>query len=226
MISAFSAADRLPDRPPLSVRMASFLDAYGTETPFARFWRTEGGALSLVDGAATVIVGRSDPEELRAFLSLLGVECVLSDRPIFAGQRPLSVWKKSVCGRAAPLPAPDYAAVYRLLSCAFAMPPWGDWYVDACHRVRHGTAVAAHEEHGALFAARSGSRLLLTGLAVEPARRRQGIAARLLDVVCLPGVAEIYAIVESDAAVAFYTRKGFAHCGEVYRYEKGAEHDS
>ena len=72
MITAFLPSDRIPERPPLSIRMASFLDAYGTDQPFARFWRTEDGAVSVVDGAATVLVGQGDPEEARSFLSLLG----------------------------------------------------------------------------------------------------------------------------------------------------------
>ena len=92
--------------------------------------------------------------------------------------------------------------------------------------MRHGAALLAQEEHGALFAARSGSLLLLTGLVVDPARRRQGVATRLLYAVCLPDVTEIYAIVETEEAASFYTRAGFAPCGEVYSYEKGAAHDS
>ena len=226
MITAFTASDRLPDCPPLSIRMASFLDAYGPDQPFVRFWRTEDGAISVVDGAATVLVSRNDPEEVRAFLSLVGANSVLSDRLLFDRQRPLCVVRKPICGHAAALPDPDYKAAYRLLLDAFDLPRWQDWYVDACHRVRHGTAILAQEEHGVLFAARRGSQLLLTGIAVDPAHRRQGIASRLLDALCTSDVTEIYAIVDSDEAKSFFTRNGYAPCGEVYWYEKGAEHDS
>ena len=226
MITAFTSVDRIPNRPPLSIRMSSFLDAYGTDRPFARFWRTEDGALSVVDGSATVIAGPSEPEELHAFLSLLGVNAVLSDKRIYPDSRALSVFSKTVRDHASPSPDPDYEVAYRLFANAFVLPAWQDWYVDACHRVRHGAALLAQEEHGALFAARRGSQLLLTGLAVDPAHRRQGVASRLLDAVGLPDVSEIYAIVESDAAKAFYTANGFTPCGEVYLYVKGAEHDS
>ena len=221
MITALSPRDPIPDCPPLSIRMASFWEAYGGKHPFARFWRTPSGALSLVDGAATVIVGSDDDrEEVAAFLAMLGPQSVLSNIS-FPSATPLAVYRQAVAGQGSAPVSPDYAAAYRRLSEAFTMPAWPDWYPDACHRVRHGAALLVQQEQGALFAACQGSRLLLTGLAVSPEYRRQGFASRLLDAVCVEGVREVYAIVQDAGAAAFYTHAGFENAGVVYAFEKG-----
>ena len=225
MITALAPHDRLPDAPPLSIRMASFWEAYGGDYPFARFWRVgESGALSLVDGAATVVAGDSDREELTSFLALIGAQSVLSDVADFGGRR-LPVYRKAVTGQGSALATPAYEAAYRLLGTAFPLPDWPAWYTDVCHRVRHDTALLVQEERGVLCAARQGSGLLLTGLAVAPDHRRQGIASRLLRAACVDGIRELYAIVDDPAAAQFYEHNGFSPCGEVYYSERGPKNE-
>lgn len=226
MITALAPHDRLPDAPPLSIRMASFWEAYGGDYPFARFWRVgEGGVLSLVDGAATVIAGEADDqEELSSFLALIGAKSVLSDVNWFGGRR-LPVYRKAVTGQGSALSAPAYEAAYRLFGTVFPLPDWPAWYTDVCHRVRHGTALLVLVEQGALCAARQGSRLLLTGLAVAPDHRRQGIASRLLHAACVDGICELYAIVDDPAAAQFYEHNGFSPSGEVYYSERGPKNE-
>lgn len=223
MIEALTSPGALPDRPPLSIRIGSFLDAYGTAFPFARFWRTDGdGFLSVVDGAATVLVGQSDVEEIRLFLSMLGVSSVMSDAPLFDDrQRSLSVFCRIVEPVSMPFQDPDYESAYRVLSQAFSMPPFDVWYADVCHRVRHGTAVVSVAPWAAFFAARHADALLLTGIAVDTDHRRQGLASRLLESAYRCGVTSVYAIAEDDCAASFYHRNGFTVQGQIYYYEEG-----
>ena len=216
MISVWQAGDRLPDCPPLSIRVGSFLDAYGTGYPFARFWRQDTGALCLVDGCLTVLCESCD-EELAAFLLAVSPKSVWSNRLLLPErQRAYAVWHKRGRGEIPDRSPPvSYREVYDTLAQAFSMPDWETWYVDVCHRVRHGTALALSLENGALCSAVHHGQVLLTGVAVPEAFRRQGVATRLLR-AAEAAASDVFAITESGEADAFYRACGYAEVGCVY----------
>lgn len=132
-------------------RVAANLLAYGTQQPFASFYLGGGSAVSILDGQAVChLAGEGDVPELCAFLRMNPmVSGVLS-----SGALPLPVQEQGAVmeyrGGALP-PCPDavdtedYEGFYRLLTAvpwmARALPPFDVWYVDACHKVRHGVAV-------------------------------------------------------------------------------------
>lgn len=227
MISAWQCEDRIPDSPPLSIRIGSFLEAYGTAYSFARFWRQGGGALCLIDGCLTVVSDGNGEDELREFADAVGAESIWSDRLLFpTRQRRFSVWHKPGTGKVGSLPDEvDYRAVYDCLTKSFALPDWEIWYVDVCHRVRHGTAIACSLEQGALCGAVYHGKALITGISVSKHYRRRGVGTRLLRMAESTGY-DLYAITESGEAEAFYRASGFSLVSNVYGYEKGIDYET
>lgn len=197
---------------PYGVRIAAFLEAYGTGYPFAQFWmQTDASgrstaALSRVDGNVTVCaVMRADLEEIWEFLYAVGFESVLCSEwvvrkgSLLPGCRlqrclPMRLYSSlvpqnhkavSLC-KEPPLPK-----IYEILTAAGeTLPSLAAWLPDVSHRVRHGTArVWAVQDRDewiacAMAVALTRREALLGGVAVLPEKRTSGIGSYLTASLC------------------------------------------
>lgn len=229
---------------PYGVRIAAFLAAYGTGYPFALFWRQTDAAgrttaaVSRIDGNVTVCaVKQADLEELWAFLSAAGFDCVLCPewtapaggllhgcrlarcRPM----RLLSLQAPVVCGPVSFCGEPPLPAVYSLLQAAGEpLPCLEAWLPDVSHRVRHGAALvwAAQEDEQwvacAMAVALTRREALLGGVAVLPAQRGRGVGSYLTASLCEALTKQgktVYLFRQDGMHEPFYQRMGFAPFG-------------
>ena len=228
MIRSLDSNEKLDFDGVLCVRVRSFLDSYGTQYDFARFWVQYDGEkqtslLFLMDECLTVICKKGVDEELLAFISALGAKSLFCNVQIKDLNGTLiSVFEKSN-NRAKTTPQGfDYKNVYERLSAAFSMPPFEAWYVDICHRVRHSSAVIFADEYSAGCAAIGGAEALITGVCVEPQYRRSGFGRRAVDrLTSLSGCKKIYALSDCEENNRFYLSCGFTRTGKIFQYILG-----
>lgn len=180
----------------MGCRVASNLLAYGVEQPFAPFYLSDAGAVSILDGLAIChLTGEGDREELASFMRMNPqVSAVLYD-----GALPFPVKEEGAvmsCLRKRPFPSPgvedtqDYHGVYRVL-CGVpwmkqSLPPFDVWYVDVCHKVRHGIAsMKAVVQDGAMVSVgmitgQSEDMGIIGGVATRENCRGRGFGSRLV----------------------------------------------
>ncbi len=228
MIRSLKLGENLDFNGALYVRVRSFLDSYGDQYDFARFWvQYEGGKqkslLFLMDGFLTVLCKINADDELLAFISALDVKNVLSNTPLnFQNGSEISVFeKKGTVEQVSPQQF-DYKEVYDRLSSAFSMPPFESWYVDLCHRVRHGGAAVLVDEYTVACAALGNSEALITGICVDTKYRRMGYGERAIKrLLAVSRCNKLYAMCDSPENDRFYTSCGFVRTGKIFQYIMG-----
>lgn len=180
----------------LGCRIASNLLAYGVDQPFAPFYLSDAGAVSILDGlAACCLAGTEGREELVSFLRMNPqVSAVLFD-----GGLPLAVREegavmmyqgKEFSPAALVEDTQDYHGVYRVLSgvpwMKRSLPPFDVWYVDVCHKVRHSIASmkAVVQEDSpvsvGMITGQSRDMGILGGIATKEAYRGRGFGGQLV----------------------------------------------
>ena len=106
--------------------------------------------------------------------------------------------------------------VYRLLSLGVdgpvCLPDFQDWYPDFSHRLRHGCAAFAATPHSvaaAGFVAEQAA--IITGVAVDPACRGQGLGAQTVASLCaaLRQQEKQIFVYTTPSVVPFYLKLGF-----------------
>lgn len=221
---------RLPPMPLniASVRIQSLFAAYGTKYPFLTFWQQTNA------GQATACLCRfyghftlwakpsADFAELLEFLSVLGGGQIFCSR---AAAVKMGFLDATPCVglkcEARFLPPqetalPPLQQVYDLLLSGadgpIQLPPFADWYPDLSHRLRHGCArVVATPQSVALAGFESKNAAIITGVAVPPSARGQGLGRQAVAWLCGALQAQnkqIFVYTTADVA-PFYTKLGF-----------------
>lgn len=222
-------------------RIASFLEAYGFNYQFARFWiqkNSDGeitAALSCVDGVASLeAADGTDFEELSAFLPFSEMKILYSKESlveklsvntitqsasmIYNRQNNKEYSEYDIIQNA------DLKKVYACLSSSFDdLPPFEEWLPDVSHRVRHKTASAFAKEQNGIYTsvvmavAESKKAVILGGVATVPDYRNKGYAGELVSFFTdyfNKLNKKIYLCCEEDK-LNFYNNLGFVR-GENY----------
>ncbi len=212
-----------------------------------RFFAGPGLALELRGGKADA-AGVYDPEELASFLRLCGVTSLMTGGPAPAGWGLERMYRLFAleAGRALPLPAADEALWQSLTlnrepkagpvaDCLFPARPRqrDDFYSELCTKRNHGAArVWTLEQDGAIictvgaYALHAGEAYMACGQ-TAPALRGRGIGGRLIvqlaNELAAGGWRVTFLCVEER--IRFYTRLGFAPCGQIARYAAPPQRD-
>lgn len=228
MIRSLNIGENLDFNGALYVRVRSFLDSYGDQYDFARFWVQYDGEkqkslLFLMDECLTVLCKNDSDDELLAFISALDVKNVLSDTPLnFQNGSEISVFEMNGIVEQVSAQQFDYREVYDRLSSAFSMPPFESWYVDLCHRVRHGGAAVFFDEYAVACAALGNSEALITGICVDTNFRHLGYGKRTIKrLLSIASCNKLYAMSDSAENDRFYTSCGFVRIGKIFQYIMG-----
>lgn len=231
MIRLITAAETPDFNGPLYIRVMSYLNSYGIEYNFARFYLEYiedkvTALLSVIDDNATVVTkADADVSEIAEFLSAVCVKSVLSDvaLPLNNGTK-LSAFSKNYEKAESIYNGFDFKRAYFLLLHLDESLHYDSWYVDLSHRLRHNGAVAISTDDGCVCAAKSGSQLLITGIAVSPDKRRGGIGKKLLDSAVSHSNADcVWALTDEAEAKKFYLGCGFDEKQAVYYYKTEEE---
>ena len=231
MIRLISTADTPNFSGPLYIRVMSYLNSYGADFNFARFYLQYNednvtALISVVDDNATVVTGeRADKDEISEFLSAIGAKSVLSDVALALDNgTELSAFCKHFEKADCVYSGFNFKKAYLLLLCLDESLNFDSWYVDLSHRLRHNGAVAVSTEDGCICAAKNGAQLLITGIAVSPDRRRIGIGKSLVESVVSIGEADcVWALTDEEDAKRFYLGSGFDEKNAVYYYKTEEE---
>lgn len=227
MIKLISTADTPCFSGPLYIRIMSYLNSYGTKYNFARFYLQYSNdkvtaLLSIIDDNATVVTkADADVSEIADFLSAVGAKSVMSDTALaLKNQTTLSAFCKCYNKADRVYNGFDFKKAYSLLLNLDENLHYDGWYVDLSHRLRHNGAVAISIDDGCVCAAKSGSQLLITGIAVSPDKRRSGIGKKLLDSAVSQSNADcVWALTDEADAKRFYLGCGFDEKHAVYYYK-------
>ena len=93
------------------------------------------------------------------------------------------------------------------------------FYVDLCHRIRHGTAAAVLNASAVCVASHiTNNAAVISGVATKISSRKTGLGSNALNLLCegLNG-RKIFAAAE-DAVIPFYIKNGFKVCGKTAIY--------
>ena len=213
----------------IGCKLQALAKAYGFHQNFIQFWSDGCAAYCLLDSELSISGRVHDPEEARAFVSMLGPEAVLCQEETaqLLGLRqrlggPV-LMKALSAGTHYPLPAwPKIDQIWELLKSSGLISSesqFEPFYLDLSHRLRHGCAIAAGEFcderlAGCGIAAISGGGALLSALAVEESFRRKGVGSRIIRRIesALPG-RRLYALRHENENQAFYRGLGFLEVG-------------
>lgn len=224
----------------LSGYLFGYYEAYGADRAFLRFFGDEnGGQLAIMDGVATVC-WHEDTEELSLFLSVQSDVRIVRSHPVIAQKLSLSLGGTTLirpvmkcetqytCVEKTATPLPRN--IYPLLASVFPeMPPFDEWYVDVCYRVRHGLCrISTVEEDGktvasAMTVAEWEDGAVIGAVATDECYRRRGYAARCVTALVaelqLMGK-DVYICPKNESAQRLYERLGFVICGETAILER------
>lgn len=111
----------------------------------------------------------------------------------------------------------DYETLYKILKSGadgeISLPRFEDWYVDFCHRVRHGFADAIINEKctsAAVISLKHGDFALVGGVCTKPQSRKKGEAKRcLLSLIENTGENMQIFSVAAKGTEEFYKKCGF-----------------
>lgn len=185
---------------PIGARACAAAAAYGIGGHAAQFWRQNGDTLLCRVDDAMLLCAGSDPDwnELESFFPMAGGRVLLCR----AGDASHLHKPESVTGQVMlrhgttpeqdaeaeenPSPRELHALLVRCETETFHTPEFEPFYLDLSHRTRHGTALSvAFRRDGKLTAAafctaRTDRLAILSGVAVLPEYRRQGLGRRVV----------------------------------------------
>lgn len=176
-------------------KIRSLLNAYGTSYDFCKLYTNEEGGMILTYNSTLIADGSFDKSELDGFIEMLcpitvevpadicldlSNEYVQTERTLFKAPKGL------YCGDEIDVKHNAFVAdCFPIISEAFGITEFDEWYVDISHKIRHGvsdiylykttTAAKAFDVNGFVF---------LSHIATASADRGQGNAARLIKWLC------------------------------------------
>lgn len=176
-------------------KIRSLLNAYGTDYDFCKLYTNVEGGTILTYNSTLIVDGFFDESELDGFIEMLcpvtvevpahihlalNDEYVRTERSLFKAPKGLS------CDEEIDVKYNDFIAdCFPIISEAFGITGFDEWYVDISHKIRHGvsdiflykttTITKAFDINGSVF---------LSHIATASADRGQGNAARLIKWLC------------------------------------------
>lgn len=176
-------------------KIRSLLNAYGTSYDFCKLYTNEEGGTILTYNSTLIADGIFDESELDGFIEMLcpvtvevstnirldlSSDYIQTERTLFKAPKNLS------CGEEIDVKHNAFTAeCFPIISEAFGITEFDEWYVDISHKIRHGvsdiyiykttTVTKAFDINGFVF---------LSHIATASADRGQGNAARLIKWLC------------------------------------------
>ena len=208
------------------VRIQSLYRSYGTNFDFLRFYcqiidDQVPAVMSIMDGNATIVSNNADYDEIIDFLAVIGAKTVYSESKL-----PLEIVEygyvvnKSVVPIKAKLNECKLSSVYDIMSTSFLLPDFDTWYPDMSHRIRHNGAVAISNSIGAAIGLKGDNCALISGICINKNERKKGQGSQLLqELVENLSSSEIYALVDINGPIEFYTKNGFSIVSEFSTYK-------
>ena len=208
------------------VRIQSLYRSYGTSYDFLRFYyqiidSKTTAIISIMDGNATVVGNNADYDEIINFLKVVGAKTIYSESKV-----PLEVIENGYIVNKSVKPieieSKDYnlSSVYSIMSTSFSLPDFNAWYPDMSHRIRHDGAVAILNDNGAAVGLKGNNSALISGICVKENVRKKGIGSYLLqELIDNLSVGEIFALVDFNGPINFYTKNGFSIVSEFSTYK-------
>lgn len=214
-------------------KIRSYLNAYGTEYDFCKLFANENGGVVLVYNSTLVADGSFDESELAGFIQMLKPITVevpdyisleldeqysRTERTLFKAPDDICCSEKIDVKRNAFI-----ADCFSILSEAFGITEFDEWYVDISHRIRHGvsdiylykttTVTKAFDINGFVF---------LSHIATAKSDRGQGTAGKLLKRLCeslKKDCKDVY-LYSKEERYTFYLSLGFEKVLTDTVYEK------
>lgn len=176
-------------------KIRSLLDAYGTSYDFCKLYTNEEGGTILTYNSTLIADGELDESELDGFIEMLCPVTVeapadicldLSDEYVRTERSLFKAPKGSFCSEEIDVKHNAFIAdCFPIISEAFGITEFDEWYVDISHKIRHSvsdiylykttTVTKAFDINGYVF---------LSHIATASADRGQGNAARLIKWLC------------------------------------------
>lgn len=176
-------------------KIRSLLNAYGTSYDFCKLYTNEEGGTILTYNSTLIADGIFDKSELDGFIEMLcpvtvevsanirldlSSDYIQTERTLFKAPKNLSFGEGINVKHNAFM-----AECFPIISEAFGITEFDEWYVDISHKIRHGvsdiyiykttTVTKAFDINGFVF---------LSHIATASADRGQGNAARLIKWLC------------------------------------------
>ena len=205
-----------------AVRLCSTVAAYGDDNSVLLCWLQYLGdnvtsAICSLQGDVMVhCCDGADLDEIRRFLSVIGLRSLYSGVRLYDQQSEHPVYARDITGGDS-FELPNFSAAYNCLKQHFALPEFECWYVDMSHRCRHGCSVCIADADGAAGAHYYGGAALLCGIAAAAQGSGGGrrLLGRLRDALPVQ-VGRLMAAVRPAGPHGFYLNCGFERVGQVY----------
>ena len=208
------------------VRIQSLYRSYGTSFDFLRFYYQIiddkiTAIMSIIDDNATLIDVNADYDEIVDFLSVIGAKTVYSESKL-----PLEiidkgyVVNKSVMPTEVELRECKLSNIYNIMSTSFPLPDFDTWYPDISHRIRHNGAIALSNKYGAAIGLKGDNNALISGICIDKNARNKEHGSQLLqELIDNLSSSGIYALVDTNGPIDFYTKNGFSIVSEFSTYK-------
>ena len=229
MINSVTSIEQIQDFPSdiFGGKILSLAYAYGFDYDFCRFYRS-GGLLIGKYYSDFIAAGECDDfEELGWFLTLNGFSSVLLSPENAEGIKPFVKGEYSEdyvyeyrgpAGGGDVIVNPPLDEVYKILKDGFPDLPYGEWYPDMSHRIRHGVSecyILDGATCAKMFDIKGTAFISLVASSRE--MRGKGSAFRLLQTVCgniLKDREHILLICRKELQ-PFYEKVGFTKRGNA-----------
>ena len=226
-----------------SLRQRAYYNVYGTEQPFFMLWlqTNEAGetvsVISSLSGDVTLaLTEKSDFDEIVSFLSAIGYSSIFLNNS-FAGRfnfgkreaGKIMRLEKRLEERKITFSEPDYKAIFDLLFKE-EEASFEDWFTDLSHKKRHSGAEIHTCFDGktlvscAVCVAMTENEALLGSVKTRENYRKRGFGTKTVTELCsfLQGKGkDIFLCREENKNKEFYSRIGFADCGEWMSIKNG-----
>lgn len=219
-----------------SVRIKSLLSAYKTEYDFASFYKqiddddNVTAIISKLDGNVTVSRKNSDNDELAQFFGATGYSTVLTDTDLKLGgefdEGVIMVSDKKAEYRLPFVFIDEYPKLMDLYNFQdYSSINFESWYVDVCHRIRHGCAKAYTVNvngliaSSAIFSSIYNGSAVLSSVQTAPEFRRMGYGRALVSHMISDVTGSVFLMRDADKNERFYMKSGFKNCGKWRMYK-------
>lgn len=221
----------------LMTKIRANLLSYSSNASFLYVWyqQSEVGITALLckfeQSVIIVADASADFDEIKEFLNVIGFKN-LQSTPFVLNKLGFDyteyqvLFKMAENGGTLP-PMPSIRAVYDILygekNSHIEKVDFEGFYVDLCHRIRHGTAAAVLNDSAVCVASHiTDSAAVISGVATNKAARKMGLGSMVLDKLLktLDG-RKVFAAAESSV-VPFYAKNGFvkSHKTAIYNIEE------
>lgn len=223
--------------PPLSFNDAFLMPkieanllSYGNCNSFLFLWCQKADELITAiicrfEQSVIIVADRcADFDEIKEFLNAVGFNCLQADPFVFE-KLGLSfteyqvVCKKADLGGSLPK-MPDIKKVYEILygeeNAHITKTDFDAFYVDLCHRIRHGTATAILDEASVCVASHlTESAAIISGILTKKTYQKKGLGSKALSsLLSSMNGRKVFAAAEKSV-IPFYIKNGFEPCGKT-----------